>query len=224
MARATDRGYLGQLRRILCRRLTVRDLRVLCFDLEVDYDDLEGSTKTGKVMDLLGYLHSRQELERQLSTSQARLENVRAQQVSLGDTATVTEKRIRELASTHERWEREAAGARQYLAQYDTEVENLAAECDQATAAERGVRGERETRKQILIYTFVLVGVTLLLPLINATGTVYLVSAIALGLWLIYAAWQVWVVPGNKVAWKMYRYSSMYLAFIFLALMVDAVV
>jgi protoheme IX farnesyltransferase len=86
------------------------------------------------------------------------------------------------------------------------------------------VRGERETRKQILIYTLVLVGVTLLLPLIKATGMVYLISAIVLGLWLIYAAWKVWKVPGNKIAWKMYRYSSMYLAFIFLALMVDSLV
>jgi len=86
------------------------------------------------------------------------------------------------------------------------------------------VRGERETRKQILIYTLILVGVTLLLPLINATGIVYLISAVLLGLWLIHTAWKVWKVPGNKVAWKMYRYSSMYLAFIFLALMVDALV
>lgn len=86
------------------------------------------------------------------------------------------------------------------------------------------VRGEREARKQILIYTVALVGVTLLLPLINATGRVYLIFAILLGLWLIYAAWKVWKVPGNKVAWKMYRYSSMYLAFIFLALMIDALV
>ena len=86
------------------------------------------------------------------------------------------------------------------------------------------VKGERETRWQILIYTFVLVGVTFLLPLINATGTVYLISAILLGLWLIYGAWRVWTVPGNKVAWTMYRWTSMYLMFIFLALMIDAVV
>jgi protoheme IX farnesyltransferase len=26
---------------------------------------------------------------------------------------------------------------------------------------------------------------------------------------------------GNKLAWKMYRYSSMYLAFLFIVLMVD---
>ncbi len=86
------------------------------------------------------------------------------------------------------------------------------------------VKGERETRLQILIYTFVLVGVSLLLPIVKATGTVYLVCALALGLLLIYAAWRVWTVPGNKVAWTMYRWTSMYLAFIFLALMIDAVV
>ncbi len=86
------------------------------------------------------------------------------------------------------------------------------------------VKGERETRFQILVYTFVLVGTTLLLPLIRATGIIYLVSAIVLGLLLIYAALRVWIIPGNKVAWTMYRWSSMYLAFIFLALMIDAVV
>jgi protoheme IX farnesyltransferase len=86
------------------------------------------------------------------------------------------------------------------------------------------VKGEHSARVQILIYTVVLVATTLLLPLIHATGTVYLVSAIALGAMLLFAAWRVWRVPGNKVAWTMYRWSSMYLAFIFLALIVDAVV
>ncbi len=86
------------------------------------------------------------------------------------------------------------------------------------------VKGEKETRTQILVYTFILVGVSLLLPAIKAAGMVYLVSALVLGLLLIYAAWRVWRVPGNKVAWTMYRWSSMYLAFIFLALVIDAVV
>jgi protoheme IX farnesyltransferase len=85
------------------------------------------------------------------------------------------------------------------------------------------VRGERETRWQILIYTLELVAVSLLLPVFRFTGTIYLVSALALGGSLIYTAWKVWKVPGNKVAWRMYRWSSMYLAFIFLALMLDAV-
>ena len=86
------------------------------------------------------------------------------------------------------------------------------------------VRGERETRWQILIYTIELVAITLLLPFFNLTGTVYLISALVLGGLLLYAAWRVFKVGGNKVAWTMYRWSSMYLAFIFLAIMIDALV
>jgi len=86
------------------------------------------------------------------------------------------------------------------------------------------VRGEPETRKQILIYTLELVGLTLLMPLFNLSGTVFLVSALALGLWLIHTAWQVYRSGGNKLAWKMYRYSSMYLAFLMLAMVVDVLV
>jgi protoheme IX farnesyltransferase len=85
------------------------------------------------------------------------------------------------------------------------------------------VRGELETRKQILIYTIELVIVTLLLPVLNLAGTVYLVSSLALGGALIYAAWAVWRQGGNKVAWRMYKWSSSYLVFIFVAIMVDAV-
>ena len=85
------------------------------------------------------------------------------------------------------------------------------------------VRGEMETRRQILIYTIELVVVTLLLPILNLAGTVYLVSSLVLGGALIYAAWAVWKQGGNKVAWRMYKWSSSYLVFIFLAIMVDAV-
>lgn len=85
------------------------------------------------------------------------------------------------------------------------------------------VRGELETRKQILIYTVELVIVTLLLPILNLAGTVYLVSSLVLGGALIYAAWAVWRQGGNKVAWRMYRWSSSYLVFIFLSIMLDAV-
>ncbi|HEY5731003.1 MAG TPA: heme o synthase [Anaerolineales bacterium] len=84
------------------------------------------------------------------------------------------------------------------------------------------VRGELETRKQILVYTVELVIVTLLLPLFNLAGTVYLVSALVLGGALLYAAWAVWRQGGNKVAWRMYKWSSSYLVFIFLAIMLDA--
>ena len=84
------------------------------------------------------------------------------------------------------------------------------------------VRGQAETRKQIFIYTVELVALTLLIPLFGLGGSIYFILAVLLGIWLLGAAWRVWKIEGNKVAWKMYRYSSMYLAFIFAALMVDA--
>lgn len=83
------------------------------------------------------------------------------------------------------------------------------------------VRGESETRRQILIYTGELVVLSLFLPLFGLGGSVYFVGALILGGWLLAAAWKVWKQGGNKPAWKMYRYSSMYLAFLFAALMVD---
>jgi protoheme IX farnesyltransferase len=84
------------------------------------------------------------------------------------------------------------------------------------------IRGEKETQRQILIYTLELVALTLLLPIFGLGGGIYFIGAGLLGLWLISAAWKVWKQGGNKLAWKMYRYSSMYLAFLFVVLMVDA--
>ena len=84
------------------------------------------------------------------------------------------------------------------------------------------IRGEAETRWQIFLYTLELVALTLLLPLFGLGGSVYLIGAGLLGVWLLMAAWKVWKQGGNKLVWKMYRYSSMYLAFLFVILMVDA--
>jgi len=86
------------------------------------------------------------------------------------------------------------------------------------------VRGEKETRWQIFLYSLELVALTLVLPVFGLGGGIYLVSAAFLGALLILAAWRVWRGTGNKVAWRMYRHSSMYLAFLFLALMVDALI
>ncbi len=86
------------------------------------------------------------------------------------------------------------------------------------------IRGDKVARRHILIYTLLLVGTTLLLPLVGAAGTFYLVAASILGLTLIRSAWKVWAVPGNKSAWAMYRWSSLYLMLIFVALVVDVLV
>ncbi|KAA3644083.1 MAG: protoheme IX farnesyltransferase [Chloroflexi bacterium] len=84
------------------------------------------------------------------------------------------------------------------------------------------VRGKKETRKQILLYSLQLVALTLLMPLFGMAGSVFLIAALILGMWILHAAYRVWHIGGNKVAWKLYRYSSMYLAFLFVALIVDA--
>jgi protoheme IX farnesyltransferase len=86
------------------------------------------------------------------------------------------------------------------------------------------IKGEKYTRLRILIYTIELVVLTLIMPLFGVGGSVYLISASLLGIWILYSAWRVFTVEGNKVAHKMYRYSSMYLAFIFLALVIDVLV
>lgn len=86
------------------------------------------------------------------------------------------------------------------------------------------IKGEKEARFHILIYTVELVALTLLLPLFGLGESIYLISAVGLGGWLLAAALRVWRQEGNKVAWKMYRYSSLYLAFLFLALMIDRLV
>jgi len=86
------------------------------------------------------------------------------------------------------------------------------------------VRGERETRGQILIYTLELVGLTLLLPLFGLGGSLYLLGATGLGGWLLLTAWRLWKQGGNRFAWKMYRFSSLYLALWFVVLMLDRLV
>jgi len=85
------------------------------------------------------------------------------------------------------------------------------------------IQEELETRKQILIYTVELVVITLLGPLVGIGGWLYLVAAGVMGVGLTYLAWLLWRTYTPKLAWKMYRYSSMYLAFLFLFMVVDAV-
>jgi len=86
------------------------------------------------------------------------------------------------------------------------------------------VQGDKATRRQIWLYTLLLVAISLLMPILHLAGTIFLFSALGLGIWLIATARRVYKGEGNKTAWKMYRYSSMYLMFIFLALVVDALV
>jgi heme o synthase len=83
------------------------------------------------------------------------------------------------------------------------------------------VRGERETTRQILLYTGVLVGVTLL-PLAWAMfGVVYAAAAVVLGGVFLALAWRLRVDPAPRRAALVFHYSLAYLALLFVAMAVD---
>jgi hypothetical protein len=52
-------AQLRQLRQLLATRLDQGELRTLCFDLGIDYDDLPGEGKANKARELVAYLDNR---------------------------------------------------------------------------------------------------------------------------------------------------------------------
>jgi protoheme IX farnesyltransferase len=86
------------------------------------------------------------------------------------------------------------------------------------------VIGEDETRWHIFLYSIQLVALSILLPVTQLTGGIYLIAALSLGIGFLWFAWNLYRQGGNKSAWKMYRYSSTYLALIFSALVLDTLV
>jgi len=82
--------------------------------------------------------------------------------------------------------------------------------------------GERETMWQMLWYTVILVPLTLLPVAFGAFGMVYGISAAILGALLFLGIVRVmrakqWTAP----AWRVYKYSLLYLALLFVAMAVD---
>jgi protoheme IX farnesyltransferase len=83
------------------------------------------------------------------------------------------------------------------------------------------VRGERETTRQIVLYSLVLVGVTLLPVAWRTFGAVYLASALALGAWFLLLAWRLRAEPTPARAGRLFHYSLAYLALLFVAMSID---
>jgi protoheme IX farnesyltransferase len=83
------------------------------------------------------------------------------------------------------------------------------------------VRGERETTRQIVFYSVVLVGVTLTPVVWRTFGVVYLASALALGAWFLLLAWRLRAEPTPARASSLFHYSLAYLALLFVAMSVD---
>lgn len=90
------------------------------------------------------------------------------------------------------------------------------------------VAGPRETKRQMLIYTLLLLPVSLAPTLLGAVGWVYGAVALALTLGFVGHAIAVWRTAddetAHRAARKMFRYSLIYLAALFAALPVDLVV
>jgi heme o synthase len=84
------------------------------------------------------------------------------------------------------------------------------------------VRGESETTRQIVVYSFVLVAFTLLVGF--WFGPVYVAAAVLLGALFLLLAWQLRREPSRGRAGALFHYSLLYLALLFVAAAVNPVV
>jgi protoheme IX farnesyltransferase len=83
--------------------------------------------------------------------------------------------------------------------------------------------GERHTKIQMLIYTLIMLPVSLSPYFLGISGTFYLASAILLSSFFIYTSIKVLYDSTHKSAKLMFGYSVFYLFALFLALMIDKV-
>ena len=81
--------------------------------------------------------------------------------------------------------------------------------------------GSEFTRLSVLLYTFILFGVTLLPFATRMSGALYLAVAVALGLQFIRYAWRLYREYSDALARRTFRFSIVYLFALFAALLVD---
>ncbi len=83
------------------------------------------------------------------------------------------------------------------------------------------VRGEAETRKQILLYSLLLFAVTQLPYCAGGLGAIYLVSSIVLGALFIAGAYVLLKRADRRSALRLYLFSLAYLALLFVSMVLD---
>lgn len=81
--------------------------------------------------------------------------------------------------------------------------------------------GDRFTRLHILLYSLALLATTLMPYLIRMSGPVYLVAALVLGLMFVWYAWRLYRNYSDQLARQTFRFSIVYLALLFGALLID---
>jgi heme o synthase len=84
------------------------------------------------------------------------------------------------------------------------------------------VRGEAETRRQILLYSVLLYAVTQLPFCAGGMGTIYLVASLTLGLGFIGGAVRLYRKADRRSALQLYLFSLAYLALLFCSMVADA--
>src|SRR5579863_3309833 len=83
------------------------------------------------------------------------------------------------------------------------------------------VRGEAETRRQILIYSILLYAVTQLPFCAGGLGNIYLGVSMTLGVAFVYAAVRLYRRADRRSALTLYLFSLAYLALLFVSMVVD---
>ena len=86
------------------------------------------------------------------------------------------------------------------------------------------VMGKGETRKQIFLYSLLLLAVTLVLFGMGAMGYIYLIAAVVLGGILVYMSIRLLRDKSKSWAKTLFWYSNCYLALIFAAMVIDRVI
>ena len=81
--------------------------------------------------------------------------------------------------------------------------------------------GNQFTRLHILLYSLALMATTLLPYAIRMSGELYLLSALVLGGMFVSYAWRLYRQYSDELARSMFRFSILYLALLFGALLVD---
>lgn len=85
------------------------------------------------------------------------------------------------------------------------------------------VHGDDQTKAQILLYSFLVAALSVLYTTADeALGYIYLTGSLVLGAGLIYYAVRLYRGAPRGFAWSLYRFSLLYLAALFVIVMVDA--
>ncbi|MBO8140606.1 MAG: protoheme IX farnesyltransferase [Firmicutes bacterium] len=86
------------------------------------------------------------------------------------------------------------------------------------------VRGEEETRRQIVAYAALLIPATAGMYLVGFSGLFFLISGLALGFVFLWKSWNLLRTRTREAAKDVFLFSVYYLGLVFLALVIDRLV